>query len=115
MGIVKNKPTRKTVIRGSRSFNLDTYETIVLSDEFYSTKAETLIIVRDVKNCKIKLDSTTTEKVIIKSLTNCKIIPDIGRIDEEWDELDLSKGSCVEFQNVNSVWYILSSDGLKIE
>jgi hypothetical protein len=39
----------------------------------------------------------------------------MGRIDDEWDELELGKGSCVEFQNVNGIWYILSSDGLKGE
>jgi len=115
MSIIKNKPIRKTVIRGYRSINLDTYETIVLSDQFYSTMGENLIVVRETETSKIKLDSTTTEKITIKSLTNCVVIPDVGRIDEEWDELELGKGSCVEFQNVNNVWYILSSDGLKIE
>ena len=35
-------------------------------------------------------------------------------IDEEWDELLLEKGSCVQFQFVQGNWYILSSDGLKI-
>jgi hypothetical protein len=34
--------------------------------------------------------------------------------DEEWDEIALDKGSCVEFIFINQNWYILSSDGLKI-
>ena len=74
MPIIKEKPTRKTIIRGDRSLNLDTYDTVIISDEFYSTNGETLIIVRDTPNCRIKLDSTTpTDKIVIKTLSNCII------------------------------------------
>ena len=34
-------------------------------------------------------------------------------IDEEFNEVELSKGSCVEFMHIGTFWYILSSDGLK--
>ena len=116
MPIVKEKPIRKTVIRGERSLNLDTYETVIVSDNFYSTNGELLIIVRDVDTCKIKLDSTTTsDKIVIKTLTNCIILPDIGRIDDDWDEISITRGACVELKNVKGVWYILSSDGIKLE
>ena len=115
MAVLRERPIRKTVFRGDRSINLDTFETVVISDEFYSTKGELLIIVRNVDHCRIKLDSTTTDKVKIKTLTNCIIIPDLGRIDEDWDEISVDKGACVELQNVHGVWYILSSDGLKID
>ena len=116
MPIFREKPIRKTVIRGDRSLNLDTYDTIVVSDDFYSTNGESLIIVRDIPNCRIKLDSTTTtDKIVIKTLTNCLILPDVGRIDDDWDEISVVRGACVELKNVKGVWYILSSDGLKIE
>jgi hypothetical protein len=115
MSVIRNKPVRKTVFRGDRSFNLDTFETVVISDELYKTNGETLLIVRDVAQSKVKLDSTTTERIKIKTLTNCVIIPDIGRIDEDWDEISVGKGACVELQNVNGVWYILSSDGIKMD
>jgi hypothetical protein len=115
MSVIRNKPVRKTVFRGDRSFNLDTFETVVISDELYKTNGETLLIVRDVSQSKVKLDSTTTERIKIKTLTNCVIIPDLGRIDEDWDEISVGRGACVELQNVNGVWYILSSDGLKME
>lgn len=115
MPIIKNKPIRKTVFRGERSLNLDTFDTIITNDDFYKTNGENLIIIKDVNICKIKLDSTTTDKIKIKTLTNCTIIPDINRIDEEWDEISVGKGACVELQNVNGVWYILSSDGMKLE
>lgn len=115
MSIIKEKPNRKTVIRGERSINIDTFETVIVSDEFYSTNGELLIVVRDVSHCKIKLDSTTTDKIKIKTLTNCIIIPDIGRIDEDWDEISVGRGACVELQNINGVWYVLSSDGVKMD
>ena len=116
MAIIIEKPVRKTVIKGDRTLNLDTYDTIVVSDEFYSTNGESLIIVRDVDSCTIKLDSTTTpDKIVIKTLTNCLILPDVGRIDDDWDEISVGRGACVELKNVKGVWYILSSDGLKIE
>ena len=34
---------------------------------------------------------------------------------EDWDEISIGKGACVELQNVNGVWYILSSDGIKMD
>jgi hypothetical protein len=115
MSVSKEKPTRKTVIRGNRAITIDTFETSVVSDEFYSTMGEFLVVVKDVSHCKIRLDSTTTDKIKIKTLTSCVIIPDVGRIDEDWDEISIGRGACVELQNVKGVWYILSSDGLKME
>jgi hypothetical protein len=115
MPIVKNKPVRKTVFRGERSLNLDTFETVIVSDEIYKTNGENLLIIKDVSQSKVKLDSTTTDKIKIKTLTNCTIIPDIGRIDEDWDEIYIGRGACVELQFVNGIWYILSSDGIKLD
>ena len=114
MGVLRERPIRKTIIRGDRSLNLNTFETVVVSEEFYSTMGEQLIVIRDVDHCKIKLDSTTTDKIKIKTLTNCIITPDMGRIDDDWDEISVGRGACVELQNVKGVWYILSSDGLKM-
>ena len=48
MPIIKNKPVRKTVFRGERSLNLDTFETIIVSDEIYKTNGENLLIIKDV-------------------------------------------------------------------
>jgi hypothetical protein len=53
--------------------------------------------------------------IIVKSLTTVLVKPDIGKIDEEWDELMMEKGSCVQLFFVDDNWYILSSDGLKID
>jgi hypothetical protein len=39
----------------------------------------------------------------------------MGRIDEDWDEIHIGRGACVEFQNIQGIWYVLSSDGLKLD
>jgi hypothetical protein len=85
-----------------------------VSEPEYKTTGEYAIIITGVPNCKLKLDSTTTDRVKIKAMTNVLILPDINSIDEEWDEISLEKGACVEFVFINKNWYILSSDGLKI-
>ena len=41
------------------------------------------------------------------------IKPDVGKIDEDYDEIVMDRYSCVEFRFVGGTWFILSSDGLK--
>jgi len=115
MAIHQGKPLRKTILRGNRSIFIETYDTCIVSENFYNTRGEELLIIKDVEQSKVKLDSTTTEKITIKTLTNLIVIPDIGRIDEDWDEISLKRGACVSFQFVSGNWYILSSDGIKLE
>ena len=110
MSIIKSIPKEK-IINGTR---VRTSEYSVVSEIDYKTNGEYAIIITGVSNCKLKLDSTTTDRVKIKAMTNVLILPDINSIDEEWDEIALEKGACVEFVFINKNWYILSSDGLKI-
>ena len=110
MSIIKSIPKEK-IINGTR---VRTSEYSVVSEIEYKTNGEYAIIITGVSNCKLKLDSTTTDRVKIKAMTNVLILPDINSIDEEWDEISLEKGACVEFVFINKNWYILSSDGLKI-
>ena len=107
-----NRPTRKIISLGEKI--MEEPRTKIVSQDFYSTNGETLIIVKDIETCKIELNSSTTEKIIIKTLTSCIIVPDNNRIDEDWDQLDIERGACVQFQFVEGVWYILSSDGIKL-
>ena len=111
MAIIRSVPARK-IINGHEIY---TSETAIVSDDFYSTKGEDIVIVRAVSFCKIKLDSTTTDNVKIKAMTNVLILPDKNKIDEEWDELSISEGACVEFRFVGGHWYIMSSDGIKMD
>lgn len=81
----------------------------------YRTNGEELILVKDVDYCKILLDQNTTEHIVIKTLTKVLILPMIGQIDEQYDEILIDRGAAVEFFRVDGGWYILSSDGLKLE
>lgn len=86
----------------------------IISEPIYTTGNETLLIVKNVDNSEITLNSIVNHKITIKSLTSVLIKSDVGLIDDEWDELLLEKGACVQFQFVEGNWYILSSDGLKM-
>jgi hypothetical protein len=86
----------------------------IVTEETYKIDEELLVIVKDVENSEIMLSSEKNKTVTIKSLTTVVIKPDLGKIDEEWDELQLDKGACVHLSFVEGNWYIISSDGLKL-
>ena len=109
MAIVKTIPVQKR-IHGNL---VQTSETSVVSELNYSTSGEDCIIVRGVPESTLILNSKTTEHVVVKSLTKLTIKPDIGKVDEDYDEVIMDIYACVEFRFVNGNWYILSSDGLK--
>jgi hypothetical protein len=81
----------------------------------HRTNGEEFILVKDVDYCKILLDQNTTEHIVIKTLTKVLIIPMMGQIDEQYDEILIDKGAAVEFFRVDGNWCIISSDGLKLE
>jgi hypothetical protein len=81
----------------------------------HRTNGEEFILVKDVPNCKFILDQSSTEHIVIKALTKVLIVPFMGLIDEQYDEILIDKGAAVEFFKVDGNWYILSSDGLKLE
>jgi hypothetical protein len=110
MSIIKTIPVEK-IINGNK---VRTSESAIVSEKKYSTNGEYAIVIRGIDSCDLTLNSITTDKVKIKAMTNVIIKPDSGRIDEEWDEISLEKGACIELVNINKGWYILSSDGLKI-
>jgi hypothetical protein len=109
MAIVKSIPSRK-IING---LTIDTSEVSVVSELDYRTNGESCVIVRGVSQSVVILDSRTTDHVVVKSMTNLTIKPDIGKIDEEYDEIVADNFACIEFRYVAGNWYILSSDGLK--
>lgn len=109
MSILKSSPIDR-VIKGNL---IRTSEIVVSSDSYYDTNGESFLILRDIDSCKVKLNSSTTDHITIKALTKVLIIPDINKIDEEYDEIMIDKGACVEFYFGFGAWYIVSSDGLK--
>jgi hypothetical protein len=92
---------------------LKTSEICIVSDNHYSTEGESVIITKLVDNCEVIVNHENTDHVIIKALTNTKIRPITGLIDEEFNEINIEKGACVELYYGFGSWYIVSSDGLK--
>jgi hypothetical protein len=109
MAIVKTIPSRK-IIGGVA---IETSEISVVSEREYTTSGESCVVVRGVSESIITLDSKTTDHVVVKSMTRLTIKPDIGKIDEDYDEIVADRYACIEFRFVGGNWYILSSDGLK--
>jgi hypothetical protein len=87
----------------------------VISESNYSTNGESFIVIKNIDNCEVVLNSNTTNHTFIKALTKVTIVPDNNKIDELYDEILIDRGACVEFYLVEDVWYISSSDGLKLE
>lgn len=87
---------------------------IIVREPFYTTTDHEIIIVKDVEECKIILNSSKLDNVTIKSLTKVYIKPDLGEIDEYWEEIIIDKGACVNFRFLEGNWYIISSDGVKL-
>jgi hypothetical protein len=87
---------------------------IIVREPFYTTSDHEIIIVKDVDECKIVLNSAKIDNVTIKSLTKVSIKPDLGEIDEFWEEIIIDKGACVNFRFMEGNWNIISSDGVKL-
>ena len=47
MSILRETPVRKTIIRGNRPVNFDTFENVIVTDEYYKTNGESVIIVKE--------------------------------------------------------------------
>ena len=87
----------------------------VVTESSYKTNGEDLILIKNTEHCNLVLDNSKSDHLIIKSLTNVTITPSIGKIDEYYDELNISKGACVEMVLIENNWYIISSDGIKLD
>jgi hypothetical protein len=94
---------------------INTSEITFVSNPTYSTEGEALIVTKESENVEIILDSSTTDHIIVKALTNTKIKPVWGLIDEEYSEINIGKGACVELYFSFGNWYVVSSDGMKME
>lgn len=94
---------------------IETSEICFVTDSNYTTQGEALIITKTNEFVEVILDSSTTDHVIIKALTHTKIRPIWGLIDEEYLEINIGKGACVELYFSFGNWYVVSSDGIKTE
>lgn len=108
MAIFKSTPVTK-IING---ITVKTSSSVLLTNSEYTTNGEDAIIVKDVEYCTINLNSETTERITIKSLTNVLIVSDFI-IDDEFNEIELHSGASIELRFLKDGWYVMSSDGLK--
>ena len=90
-----------------------TSQVCMISDETYTTEGESVVITKDLDSIEVILNHKNTDHVIINALTNTKIKPIEGLIDEEFNEINIEKGACVELYYAFGSWFIVSSDGLK--
>lgn len=90
-----------------------TSQVCMISDDTYTTEGESVVITKDLELIEVILNHRNTDHVIIKALTNTKIKPIEGLIDEEFNEINIEKGACVELYYAFGSWFIVSSDGLK--
>ena len=109
MSIIRTIPSQR-LINGEV---INTSEVSLVSEREYQTNGEECIIVRGVSESVITLNSKTTDHIVVKAMTMITIKPDIGKIDEDYDEIVMDRYACVEFRFCGGSWYILSSDGLK--
>ena len=109
MSIIRTRPSQR-LINGEV---INTSEVSLVSEREYQTNGEECIIVRGVSESVVTLNSKTTDHIVVKAMTMITIKPDIGKIDEDYDEIVMDRYACVEFRFCGGSWYILSSDGLK--
>jgi hypothetical protein len=115
MTFLENKFIKKQI--GEKRFGV--YPTILTSEspdllgKTYLTQSENFILVKDITDGEIILNNLVTQHIVIKCLGRIVVKPLNNKIDDDYDEIELGKGSCVEFFLVDGSWYIISSDGLK--
>lgn len=108
MPIFKSQPS----VRIINGYEIKTSESAIVTNENYTTDGEYVIVIKDVKYCELTLDDTKTDHIVVKALTRV-LVKTNKLIDDEYNEVELHHGSCVEFKFIGGGWYILSSDGLK--
>ena len=82
MAIFRSIPSKR-IINGHE---VETSESAIVTNESYTTNGEYALIIKGIENCTIYLDSTTTDHIVIKSLTNV-LVKSNKLIDEEFNEL----------------------------
>jgi len=113
MPVLKSKPTKKDIPLGLPITEKIVYEYSIVSVPNYKTVGEEKIIVKEIDSCKLYIDETKNTDIIVKSLTKTIIYTE-SLIDEKYNELELNKGACVQMTLIRDNWYILSSDGIKV-
>jgi hypothetical protein len=93
--------------------NLNTPSNKVIQTEEYTVSDEDFLLIKNVEHSTVFLNKNSTNHIVIKSLTDTTIKFTDSKVDEEFDELTIGKGACVELYRFNDNWYVMSSDGVK--
>lgn len=81
------------------------------SKNFYTT-GEKYILTKGTSTVNIILNENTSKILTIKAMTKTKIKSKL-KIEEEYDEIELLRGSSIKLILIDNFWYIVASDGLK--
>ena len=77
----------------------------------YTTSSTRYIIATE--DLTITLSDANLNRFYIKSMANITVKTKSGKIDSEWEEINMGPQSSIEVLSDNTNWFILSSDGLK--
>lgn len=83
---------------------------ITITDNYTTSNTRYIITTKDLT---ITLDDVNLNRFYIKSMANTIVKTKLGKIDGEWEEINMGPQSSIEVISNKSNWYILSSDGLK--
>lgn len=110
MSIVKYQPIKKF----TNGVMISVCECSMISEQEYVTNGESLIVVNNVPTSTIILNREDTDNIIIKSnIPKVIIRPDLGKIDEEYEEIEITKGVAINFWFLGGTWWVIGSDGIK--
>lgn len=87
----------------------------IITEPEYETEGESVLIVKETPLCNLTLNSLTTSSIKIKAMTRVLIVPKNSTIDDLYEEMVIEKGACVELEFFENSWFILSSDGVKLD
>jgi hypothetical protein len=111
---ITNEKKEKIISKTMETFNIKENSKKIVTTSEYTTNGENFILIKDVEDCVLTLNNSTTNYIIIKSLSKSIIKTSENKIDEYYDELELINGSCVVLLLFENIWYIISSDGIKL-
>jgi hypothetical protein len=109
MGTLRTQPIKRTI----NGVEVDASSKVITSEPEYTPQGEFLLITADADEVLVKLDSKVNDHIIIKALTQTRIVPDMQKIDRLYDDLIIGDGASVELCFVFNTWYVISSDGVK--
>ncbi len=83
---------------------------VTISQDYTTSTTRYIIATEDLT---ITLNDINLNRFYIKSMANVTVKTKSGKIDGEWEEINMGPQSSIEVLSDKTNWFILSSDGLK--